>query len=52
MPLDIKDRYTALLGVPESHILDDGVYTCQVFITHHVDRERVRFCREHILLID
>lgn len=32
LPLDLKDRYTALLGVPESHLLDDGVYTCQVLI--------------------
>lgn len=33
LPLDLKDRYTALLGVPESHLLDDGVYTCQVLIS-------------------
>lgn len=30
LPLDVKDRYTALLGIPEAHPLDAGVYTCQV----------------------
>lgn len=57
MPLDIRDRYTALLGVPESHLLDDGVYTCQVFITINnmarLKKEgRVPLFREHISMID
>lgn len=26
----IKDQYTALLGIPKASRLDEGVYTCQV----------------------
>lgn len=33
----IKDQYTALLGIPKASRLDEGVYTCQVshLIAHH-----------------
>lgn len=36
LPLDTKDRYTAFLAIREAHLLDDGVYTCQVGTSEHL----------------
>lgn len=30
LPLDTRDRYTALLGITHADVLDEGQYTCQV----------------------